>query len=123
MKRIWRSTLVIGVLLAPMVRAEYGDVLLNRYAEANGERPVVFSHWFHRARVSCKVCHSELGFAMKVGRNDVTMGDIVQGQFCGMCHNGDLAWSTERCQLCHTGKAGNPTQIFGGHKTAGPSLW
>ena len=58
--------------------AEYGDVILNRYAEEAGMRPVIFPHWFHRVRFRCKVCHHELGFEMRAGANEVTMGDIVE---------------------------------------------
>ena len=52
-------------------RAEYGDVVINNYSDAAGMRPVVFPHWFHRIRFRCKVCHSELGFTMRAGANDV----------------------------------------------------
>lgn len=103
--------------------AEYGDVVLNRYAEKEGMRPVVFSHWFHRIRFRCKVCHNELGFEMRVGSNDVTMTDIIDGKFCGMCHNGETAWSVENCDLCHSGKPGLKSGIFGGHQTGGPGRW
>ena len=78
---------------APEVWSEYGDVVLNRRSEKAGMAPVVFPHWFHRVRFRCKVCHSELGFEMRAGANDVTMNEIVQGKFCGRCHNGEIAWS------------------------------
>ena len=32
------------------VQAEYADVVLNKRAEKEGVRPVVFPHWFHRIR-------------------------------------------------------------------------
>ena len=103
--------------------AEYGDVVLNRRAEKEGVRPVIFPHWFHRIRFRCKVCHQELGFKMRVGSNDVRMADIINGKFCGMCHNGDVAWGPDRCDLCHSGKRGLPTGIYGGHETLGPGRW
>ena len=103
--------------------AEYGDVVLNRFAEKEGMRPVVFPHWFHRIRFRCKVCHFELGFKMRAGSNEVKMNDIIEGRFCGMCHDGQLAWSVENCDLCHSGKAGLPPGIFGGHETLGPGRW
>ena len=105
------------------LRAEYADVVINRAAEQNGMRPVVFPHWFHRIRFRCKVCHNELGFKMKVGSNQITMGDIIEGRFCGMCHNGQIAWSPENCDLCHSGLRGLPTGIYGGHQTSGPGRW
>jgi len=104
-------------------RAEYADVVLNKRAEANGVRPVVFPHWFHRVRFRCNVCHQELGFKMRAGSNDVTMKDISDGKFCGACHNGEIAWSSERCELCHTGKAGLKSGIYGAHRSTGPGIW
>jgi len=104
-------------------RAEYADVVLNRVAEKEGMRPVVFPHWFHRIRFRCKVCHAELGFKMRAGSNLVTMGDIIEGRFCGACHNGEIAWAPENCDLCHSGKPGLPPGIFGGHETNGPGFW
>ena len=121
-----RILLVLAVLQAPFpipVFAEYADVILNRYAEQEGMRPVIFSHWFHRIRFRCKVCHHELGFEMRAGANDITMSDIIEGRFCGMCHNGDVAWSVEHCDLCHSGKRGLSSRIVGGHQTGGPGRW
>jgi hypothetical protein len=36
---------------------------------------------------------------------------IIDGQYCGACHNGDVAWSIENCELCHSGMPGTPTQV------------
>lgn len=116
---------VLGLLLgAPgMLHAEYGDVILNHRSETEGVRPVIFPHWFHRIRFRCKVCHSELGFEMRAGANDVKMTDIADGKFCGMCHNNRIAWGPERCDLCHTGKSGLQSGIVGGSQTSGPGRW
>jgi c(7)-type cytochrome triheme protein len=92
-------------------RAEYGDVVLNNFSDAAGVRPVVFPHWFHRIRFRCKVCHSDLGFKFKAGGNDINMLKIIDGQYCGACHNGSVAWSVENCDLCHSGKPGTPTLV------------
>ncbi|MCU7804893.1 MAG: cytochrome c3 family protein [Candidatus Thiodiazotropha sp. (ex Lucinoma borealis)] len=120
----YQKWLMFAALLAVSpAMAEYGDVILNNYAEKEGMRPVVFPHWFHRIRFRCKVCHNELGFEMKVGSNDVTMTDIIEGKFCGMCHNGNIAWSVENCDLCHSGKPGLKPRIVGGHQTGGPGRW
>lgn len=104
-------------------QAEYADVVLNRRAEKEGVRPVVFPHWFHRIRFRCKVCHSELGFQMRAGANDVMMADIIDGKFCGMCHNDRIAWGAANCDLCHSGKPGLKSGIYGGDSTAGPGRW
>jgi c(7)-type cytochrome triheme protein len=91
--------------------AEYGDVVINNFSDAAGMRPVVFPHWFHRVRFRCKVCHADLGFQFKAGGNQIDMLKIIDGQFCGACHNGQLAWSVENCNLCHAGKPRTPTQV------------
>jgi c(7)-type cytochrome triheme protein len=124
--RTWRIALLAAglMLLAGVpVQAEYGDVIFNRRAEKEGVRPVIFPHWFHRIRFRCKVCHYEFGFKMRAGANDVSMSDIIDGKFCGMCHDGEVAWSPERCDLCHSGLPGLETGIVGGHETLGPGRW
>jgi len=94
-----------------MANAEYGDVVINNYSDESGMRPVVFPHWFHRIRFRCKVCHADLGFKFEAGGNDISMLKIIDGQYCGACHNGNIAWSIENCNLCHSGKQGTKTQV------------
>ncbi len=108
------ATAGIALLGNPAAFAEYGDVVMNRNCDSNGIAPVVFPHWFHRIRYRCKVCHGDLGIAAKAGGNDVSMLSIIDGQQCGACHNGDIAWSSERCDLCHSGKRGLATQTYKG---------
>ena len=97
--------------LPERAEAEYGDVVINEYSDDAGMRPVVFPHWFHRIRFRCKVCHGDLGFAFKAGGNDIDMVKIIDGQYCGACHDGDVAWSIENCELCHSGQPNTPTQV------------
>ncbi len=120
---LFAATLLVGLVAVSPGQAEYGDVVLNRYSEGAGVRPVIYPHWFHRIRFRCKVCHHELGFEMRAGANDVRMEDLSQGRFCGMCHNNEIAWGLENCDLCHTGKAGLKSGIHGGHETLGPGRW
>ena len=123
-KKIGLCIFIIAVVIVVNeCYAEYGDVILNRNAEKEGMRPVIFPHWFHRIRFRCKVCHEELGFEMRAGANKVTMGEIIDGKFCGACHNGQIAWETEHCDLCHSGKPGLKSGIIGGHDTMGPGFW
>lgn len=123
MKLVAVAMLGLLVCWAPGSGAEYADVVLNKRSDKEGVRPVIYPHWFHRIRFQCRVCHGELGFVMRVGATDVTMDEISQGRFCGACHNGEIAWSVENCDLCHSGKPGLPTGIQGGHQTTGPGLW
>jgi c(7)-type cytochrome triheme protein len=110
-------------LAAPVPWAEYGDVVLDRHSSKAGVRPVVFPHWFHRIRFRCKVCHHELGFEMRAGSNNVLMADIIDGKFCGMCHNERIAWGADLCDLCHSAKPGTAPGIVGGAQTSGPGRW
>ena len=124
---MWRRNLIVGLTGLAMVAvaaalltfgpgrraalAEYADVIINNYSDAAGMRPVVFPHWFHRIRFRCKVCHADLTTMMKAGGNEITMLKIFDGEYCGACHNGEMAWSVENCILCHSGKPGTRTQV------------
>ena len=103
--------LALTLVFAAPAPAEYGDVVINNFSDAAGMRPVVFPHWFHRVRFRCKVCHADLGFEFKAGGNQINMLKIIDGQFCGSCHNGELAWGVENCNLCHSAKPNTPTQV------------
>lgn len=92
-------------LYLALARAEYGDVKINNYSEQHSMRPAVFPHWFHRIRFRCSVCHDQLGFKMKKEANKIDMNKIANGQFCGACHNGKVAWAPVYCDRCHTGAA------------------
>jgi len=105
------------------IPAEYADVVLNRLSDQNDVRPVIFPHWFHRIRFRCKVCHNELGFEMRAGANEISMGKIIDGQYCGLCHNNEIAWGVDNCNLCHSGKPGLKTGIRGSNQTGGPGRW
>jgi c(7)-type cytochrome triheme protein len=114
----WRFALLgllagLAMLAITPAKAEYADVIINNYADAAGMRPVVFPHWFHRIRFRCKVCHADLGFKFKAGGNKITMAKIIDGKFCGACHNGQISWSVENCNMCHSGIPGTPTHIHG----------
>ena len=118
--RAWRPAAFLAGVMAifslmffdiPEAKAEYGDIVINNYSDGAGMRPAIFPHWFHRIRFRCKVCHADLGFKFKAGGNQIDMVKIIDGQFCGACHNGDIAWSVENCNLCHSGVPGTPTQV------------
>lgn len=104
------TTLMITIY-SPPASAEYGDIVINNYSDEAGMRPAIFPHWFHRIRFRCKICHSDLGFKFKAGGNDINMAKIINGEFCGACHNGEIAWSIENCEVCHSAEPGTPTQV------------
>ena len=51
---------------------EYGNVVINNFSEKNNIAPVVFPHWLHRSKYTCRVCHVDIGFAMKAGETGIT---------------------------------------------------
>ncbi len=96
--------IVASLVAVNTSRAEYGDIVLNSKSESMkkaGVKPVVFPHWFHRIRFKCKVCHEDI-FIIKKGANDINMTKIMNGDFCGRCHNGLIAWEPLYCERCHS---------------------
>lgn len=95
---------------------EYGNVTINNFSANAGLAPVVFQHWSHRARFTCRVCHVDIGFAMKAEATRVRAADNMKGFYCGTCHNGRMQFNNEkvfeactkespqdqaRCNKCH----------------------
>lgn len=91
---------------------EFGKVVINNYSEAAHLAPVVFDHWLHRAKFTCRVCHVDIGFAMQTGATDITASDNINGYYCGTCHNEKMAFSackdnftsidSTTCDRCHS---------------------
>lgn len=62
---------------------------------------VLFSHKAHTEWLTCKNCHPAI-FKEKKGSNDIKMDDILNGQYCGVCH-GKVAFApTRNCMRCHS---------------------
>lgn len=86
----------------------YGDVLINkRSLNKDGITPVVFSHWIHRVKYRCNVCHGEIEFSMKSNETDIDCDRMFnKGEYCGTCHNGKIAFGRiesegRNCEVCH----------------------
>ena len=96
---------LLCILFPLSALAEYGDIILNSKAESMRKAQVgdvVFPHWFHRIRYRCDVCHEEI-FILRSGGNDINMARISeQGEQCGVCHNGLIAWEPLECDRCHS---------------------
>ena len=97
---------------------EFGRVKIGSAATAQTLPDAVFDHWLHRAKFTCRVCHVDIGFAMKAGGTGIRAEDNIAGYYCGVCHNGKTphgervvfaACATtatdqekaERCRRCH----------------------
>jgi c(7)-type cytochrome triheme protein len=108
--------------------AEYGMVVINNYSAAAKLAPVVFDHWSHRARFTCRLCHVDVGFAMKAGATNIKAADNMKGLYCGACHDGQRltdgrslfescgkAFVEKACVRCHSlGKGVRPELDFAG---------
>ncbi len=91
---------------------EYGNVVIDNYSTKKHIAPVVFNHWLHRAKYTCRLCHVDIGFAMKAGGTGITELDNKSGLYCGACHNGKEAFGAEErhitgktiknCDRCHS---------------------
>ncbi len=117
--------LILGIsifLAPPLASAEYGDIILNRKATSMrkaGVKDVMFPHWFHRIRFKCKVCHEDI-FILRAGANDIDMRQIMNGEKCGKCHNGIIAWEPLYCDRCHSREPGWTRGPVQHSKRAGP---
>jgi c(7)-type cytochrome triheme protein len=103
--------------------ADYGKVILRNHVGDTGLAPVVFDHWLHRSKFTCRLCHVDIGFGMKEGSTDITAAMNMRGNYCGACHNGKRIIDDKkvfasceksvtpetrpRCERCHSlGKKG-----------------
>ena len=91
---------------------EFGTVVMNNLSQKNGIAPVVFSHWLHRAKFTCRLCHVDVGFAMEANGTQMREEDNRKGYYCGSCHNGRIAFGAtsrnakgeevKNCDRCHS---------------------
>jgi c(7)-type cytochrome triheme protein len=107
-----------GVKMKRPLPYDYGKAVLNNYSEKAGLAPVVFDHWLHRSKYTCRLCHVDIAFAMKTGTTDAKATDNANGYYCGTCHNGRTvsqgkrvfescskklsAADTKYCSRCHS---------------------
>lgn len=98
------ALLILLVQYKATAEGEYGDIVFSRKtAGADEIPPAVFPHWVHRINFKCYVCHDAI-FQMKAGANGpITMDAIQEGKFCGVCHNGKIAFPVgfDTCDRCH----------------------
>lgn len=106
----WLPLAVVAALLfgAGAVSGAPGDVSIERQgavpegASPTAIPPATFPHWIHRIQYRCYVCHPKV-FEMKAGANEITMEKMRQGESCGACHNGAIAFGVDfqNCGRCH----------------------
>jgi len=92
---------------------QFGTSRLDRVSSTGGVQPVLFSHWQHRIRYTCTVCHTELEIEMEVGATGITEADNRAGRYCGACHDGSTAFAPEgACERCHSGDSDGQEEKF-----------
>jgi len=80
---------------------QYGDVSMQHAPGTGKIGPVIFRHWTHRDKYSCRLCHVDLEFAQIAGQTEVLEEDNKSARYCGACHNGKEAFSIKQCNSCH----------------------
>ncbi len=87
---------------------KYGNILISRTSIRAGIKPATFSHWLHRRYYTCRVCHFELEFEMRLNTTRITEAENKQGKYCGAsgCHDGKRAFGHDEgnCEKCHNGR-------------------
>ena len=91
---------------------EYGRVIIDNFSKRHRLAPVVFDHWLHRAKFTCRLCHVDIGFAMNANETRIRAVDNSNGYYCGSCHDGKAAFSScksdtagrnqAECTICHS---------------------
>ncbi len=68
----------------------------------------MFSHQLHFGQLdlTCDTCHPDI-FEKKRGsakaKGDYTMSSFAEGNYCGACHDGDMAFdANSQCSTCHS---------------------
>jgi len=73
------------------------DILL----EDTSEMPMVrFPHKAHTEWLDCGNCHEKI-FLKKAGATPISMGAILEGEYCGRCH-GAVSFPLTECNRCHS---------------------
>jgi len=75
---------------------DYGKVIINNFSERYKMAPVVFDHWVHRSKFTCRLCHVDIAFGMKAGSTGMRAVDNMNGMYCGTCHNGRMIVNEKR---------------------------
>ena len=75
------------------------------FSDTKAMPPVTFQHELHASKgLNCTDCHTGV-FPMQKGgtpKADITMAAMREGKACGICHNGDKAFTVAgNCTKCH----------------------
>lgn len=81
---------------------EFPPLQMDVIIKAKGDyvNDVRYPHEIHTWWLKCSVCHPKI-FIPAAGQNNMSMIGIVQGKWCGRCHN-KVAFPLANCTRCHT---------------------
>ncbi len=85
----------------------YGEIFMGGASASKNLGPVRFSHWTHRVKYTCRVCHYELEFSMRAKETPIVCDDgRMGGRYCVTCHNGKISFAPRdadgnNCTGCH----------------------
>lgn len=96
----------------------YDETFMSRNASNRQMAPVSFSHWEHRVKYTCRVCHYELEFALKAGETPIVCDKgLMNGKYCAVCHDGKISFgpregNRDNCSMCHGATASSNWSQF-----------
>jgi len=104
--RLMAGWLLLGFAAGALAEPVLGDITFERKTTGDEDfPPAIFSHWKHRVKYKCYVCHNKtMGFEMKAGQAQITMALIDDKKYCGACHKGLPAFPVnfDTCSRCHS---------------------
>ncbi|MEE4254262.1 MAG: c(7)-type cytochrome triheme domain-containing protein [Desulfuromusa sp.] len=89
---------------------EYGDVTMQSPDAESESGTVIFRHWTHRGKYTCRLCHVDLEFSQIAGETEIIEEDNQAGRYCGACHDGKEAFTIKSCTNCHAKDAAHLAQ-------------
>lgn len=89
---------------------QYGDITMQRAETESGGGTVIFRHWTHRDKYTCRLCHVDLEFSQVAGETEIIEEDNQAGRYCGACHDGKEAFTIKACTNCHVKDAAHLAQ-------------
>ncbi|GFO68434.1 cytochrome c [Geomonas limicola] len=99
------SAIIVLTALAASVTVAAALELKEVTYNTPGAGKVLFSHKQHMnmksdklGKVSCKSCHDNGKTSSNVR---YSMADMEKGKSCGKCHDGNVAFSINKCTACH----------------------
>ena len=92
----------------PAQASDYGKVVLDTFSSSS-PGAVVFDHWLHRSKFTCRLCHVDIGFAMRAKATGIRAESNREGFHCGACHDGKKSFEGQKI-FASCSSTGNDSQ-------------